>query len=358
MEQDLDKFIKSRDLVFEFPRMQSTFQRAIAYKVAQYYSLETSARDTCIVIARKKLGSKLPAVKLVDIVATFKGESSESENSFTIKPRSNPQRSQSSEFGRMLITQIGPKSVEEREEGYKKARARIFNENSKDSSNEAKVALEEPSKKKTELSPREEIKINSSNSPDNGEVAKKVTKVESSRNKAIIRDPEKERSDPDFARNRGRLEALFFPVREISRSYFLFLFSRYVPGYDPVFRPPNPQFYYPNPYALAGHYNAEFPSLNHNQNPQVSQSNQPPIYGGDSVPQSWIHPHYSGAPYWPGASAAPYYQGHGYPHSSQAGVYLPSRGPSASLQSPNSNSVDHSQSSQVQFLLWSTLLSS
>ncbi|CAI5965856.1 unnamed protein product [Closterium sp. NIES-64] len=168
MEQDVERFIRNPNLqVMEFQPMASSYHRAAAHRVAQHYSLQTSAADAvtpsggeCTVVVARKVGElRPPAVRLVDLPLgpTSSGgsggapgagavngggagaEAAPGPGGFKLAIRRRPSGGRGGAAGDGGEGGMGGssadgadgagviRSVEERKEMYNRARARIFN---------------------------------------------------------------------------------------------------------------------------------------------------------------------------------------------------------------------------------------
>ncbi|KAJ4774627.1 Single-stranded nucleic acid binding R3H protein [Rhynchospora pubera] len=195
MELDIQKFMQNPDLQeFEFQHFPTSYLRCAAHRVAQHYGLETTVADSIVnsslvnkVIARKTPTSKFPPLLLSKIPP--KQSEGESSEKYKIVLRQRPKALTGDAMGTEAKKDL-MKSIEEREEEYDKARARIFSGSS--NAVEKKVLL--PSTQVTTQ-----------------EVDRNGSKV------AMFRDREKDRYDPDYDRSyeryvRGPLPAHNFPV--------------------------------------------------------------------------------------------------------------------------------------------------
>ncbi|CAI5513308.1 unnamed protein product [Closterium sp. Naga37s-1] len=167
MEQDVERFIRNPSLqVMEFQPMASSYHRAAAHRVAQHYSLQTSAADSvtpsggeCTVVIARKIGElRPPPVRLVDLplgptsgsgsggaagAGAVNGvgagaEAAPGPGGFKLAIRRRPSGGRGGAAGDGEGGMGGSsadgadgagviRSVEERKEMYNRARARIFN---------------------------------------------------------------------------------------------------------------------------------------------------------------------------------------------------------------------------------------
>lgn len=195
MELDIQKFMQNPELQeFEFQHFPTSYLRCAAHRVAQHYGLETTAADSIVnsslvnkVIARKTPNSKFPSLLLSKILPKqSEGETSEKKK---IVLRQRPKASTGDAMGSEAKKNL-MKSIEEREEEYDKARARIFSGSSYIADKEVPL-------------------------PNTQVVAQEVEKY--SGKVAVFRDREKDRYDPDYDRSydryvRSSLPAHNFPV--------------------------------------------------------------------------------------------------------------------------------------------------
>lgn len=135
MELDIQRFMHSSDQQqFEFQHFPTSYLRCAAHRVAQHYGLQTMALDYTIdglgnrIMVRKTPESKFPAIRLSDIATKQQPENITEKVKIAIRPRQNkPSMVCSTEMG---VKSDTIRTVEEREEDYDKARARIFNSSS------------------------------------------------------------------------------------------------------------------------------------------------------------------------------------------------------------------------------------
>lgn len=204
MELDIQKFMNNADQQhFEFQHFPSSYLRLAAHRVAQHYGMQTMVQDIGLdgqskILVRKLPESKYPVVRLSEIPAKqLDNEKSELKK---IVIQSRPHKT--SLNGANDSTKKGNplRSVEERKEEYDRARARIFNGSTSFDSLDT-----------SSMVPTDEK--NSFMSKDESETSK-IPMADSERffgvrdnsypRVAIIRDREKDRSDPDYDRSYGR----------------------------------------------------------------------------------------------------------------------------------------------------------
>lgn len=202
MELDIQRFLNNADQqYFEFQHFPSSYLRLAAHRVAQHYSMQTLVQDGLggqgsKIVVRKLAESRYPVVRLSEIpVKQLETDRPEQVKIF-IKPR--PCRTNVNEANEAGKAGNLLRSVEERKEEYDRARARIF---SGSGSNDLNDKLSQ-------------ISLDGSNSCANKDENENFTvdseKYDSGRDigstrVAILRDREKDRSDPDYDRSYGRL---------------------------------------------------------------------------------------------------------------------------------------------------------
>lgn len=192
MELDIQKFMQNSELQdFEFQHFPTSYLRCAAHRVAQHYGLETSVADSIVnsslvskVIAKKTPNSKFPSLLLSKIPP--KQSEGEVSEKYKIVLRQKPNSSNDDAMGTEGKKNL-MKSIEEREEAYDKARARIFS----GSSNAAEKDVPFPNTQVV----AQEVERN------NGKMA------------AVFRDREKDRYDPDYDRSYQRYVRSPLPVQ-------------------------------------------------------------------------------------------------------------------------------------------------
>jgi R3H domain/SUZ domain len=182
MELDIQKFIQNPELhEFEFQHFPTSYLRCAAHRVAQHYGLETTVADSIVnsslvnkVIAKKTPNSKFPSL-LLSKIPPKKSEGEVSEKCKIVlcqRPKTTTDDAMGTEAKENLL-----KSIEEREDAYDKARARIFSGSSNATDKEV---------------PLPNIQVIAQ------EVGRNSSKV------AVFRDREKDRYDPDYDRSYER----------------------------------------------------------------------------------------------------------------------------------------------------------
>ncbi|XP_071720132.1 uncharacterized protein [Rutidosis leptorrhynchoides] len=129
MELDIQKFIQnSEQQQFEFQHFPTSYLRLAAHRVAQHYGLQTMVLDTFSdgqgtrILVRKLAETKFPAICLSDIPTKL----SENEKHEHVKVVLKPRPKLSSDGTNLGMKCNSVRTVEERMEDYDKARARIF----------------------------------------------------------------------------------------------------------------------------------------------------------------------------------------------------------------------------------------
>lgn len=177
MELDIQKFMQNPELQeFEFQHFPTSYLRCAAHRVAQHYGLETTVADSIVngslvykVIAKKTPNSKFPSLPLSKIPP--KQSEGEASEKYKIVLRQRPKSSTGDAMGTGAKKNL-MKSIEEREEAYDKARARIFSGSSNAADKYVPMLAQE--------------------------VERNTDKI------AVFRDREKDRYDPDYDRSYER----------------------------------------------------------------------------------------------------------------------------------------------------------
>lgn len=190
MELDVQKFINSESAQFEFPYFPTSYIRLAAHCVAQHYGLHSIALDNGNrIVIQKTPESKYPLVCLSQI-AIKQSEHSKVEP-FKIAVRPRLERASSSDLSEIGVKRSAGRSVEEREEEYEKARARIFNVSSS-------------GEQEGPCSFTGDGSSCSANTMDAIERTSFRDSCNAFRVAAIFKDREKDRSDPDYDRSYDR----------------------------------------------------------------------------------------------------------------------------------------------------------
>jgi hypothetical protein len=204
MELDIQKFMNNGDQHhFEFQHFPSSYLRLAAHRVAQHYGLQTMVQDNGLdgqskILVRKLPESKYPVVRLSEIPAKQLDNEKSELKKIVIRPR--PQNTglnganDSSKKGNPL------RSVEERKEEYDRARARIFNGSASFDSVDTSSMV--PIDGKSYVMNKDE---NETSKIPMADPERCISFRDNSYPRvAIIRDREKDRSDPDYDRSYGR----------------------------------------------------------------------------------------------------------------------------------------------------------
>ncbi|KAL4587336.1 hypothetical protein LXL04_000205 [Taraxacum kok-saghyz] len=183
MELDIQKFIQnSEQTQFEFQHFPTSYLRLAAHRVAQHYTLQTMVLDNYSdtqgtrILVKKLPETKYPSVILSDI-PTKLSEHEKQDVKIVLKPR--PKSSFDGTNGKGKKCNM-VRSVEERKEEYDRARARIFS---------------------TPGSPQSD---GSTPDGDEGEGSRSFSFDGNTSRVAILRDREKDLTDPDYDRSYDR----------------------------------------------------------------------------------------------------------------------------------------------------------
>lgn len=204
MELDIQKFMRSMDQYqFEFQHFPTSYLRCAAHRVAQHYGLQTVALDYTTdsldsrIVARKTPESKFPAVCLSDIPTKQQPENSKTEKvKIAIRTRqNNPSMVDSGQLGNKRNS---VRTVEEREEEYDKARARIFSGSSKPVVGPSFTSVVD---EKSSVCSSTAVQESYMTLNDNTE---KISPKDGASRVAIFRDREKDMTDPDYDRSYNR----------------------------------------------------------------------------------------------------------------------------------------------------------
>ncbi|KAL5707738.1 hypothetical protein ACHQM5_018602 [Ranunculus cassubicifolius] len=221
MELDVQSFMQNPDQqLFEFPHFPTSYLRLAAHRVAQHYGLQSMVIDNLVdglktrIMVKKTPESKLPSIRLSEVPTEQQEQKQvEKENDkleqvkISIKQRSQNSGLNGANGGGAKHSTL--KTMEERKEDYDRARARIFNSSSSSSLDSDDMS---DSLSQTYILSRE----NSFNESDKARVA-------------ILRDREKDRSDPDYDRSYERY------VRGLPPSQSFNLAPYNVQNYQPAY---------------------------------------------------------------------------------------------------------------------------
>ncbi|KAG6411092.1 hypothetical protein SASPL_129166 [Salvia splendens] len=203
MELDIQKFLQSSDIQqFEFPHFPTSYLRLAAHRVAQHYGLQTMVLDSSVdgqgirILVIKKAESKSPAVCLSDVLAKKSENDKLDQLKIVIRPRPKGSSNNSNELG---LKRSPVRSVEERKEEYDRARARIFS--SPSSSESEDTSFQVASDGRNSIINENEVSRNLAIDMDRSPFFREVG---NSSRVAILRDREKDRTDPDYDRSYDR----------------------------------------------------------------------------------------------------------------------------------------------------------
>ncbi|KAI9082027.1 hypothetical protein K1719_035952 [Acacia pycnantha] len=205
MELDIQRFLNNTDQQhFEFQHFPSSYLRLAAHRVAQHYGMQTMIQDYGVdgqgskIMVRKLAESRYPAVRLSEIPA--KQPENDKLEQKKIVLRSRPNKSYANEINEAGLKGNPMRSVEVRKEEYDRARARIF---SGSGSSDASDALSQVPVDGRNCCVGLDENEAGKNPMADSELCTSVRDIGSTR-VAILRDREKDRSDPDYDRSYGR----------------------------------------------------------------------------------------------------------------------------------------------------------
>lgn len=205
MELDVQSFMQNQDQqLFEFPHFPTSYLRLAAHRVAQHYGLQSMVVDNVVdgqktrIVVKKTAESRYPAVRLSEVPAEQVENDKPEQVKISIK-----QRSQNAALNGANGTgakQNALKTMEERKEEYDRARARIFNSSGSSDSDDVPYqgSIDERSfclSRDTSEGCRNLV---------NEQEKSPVSRDGSTSRVAILRDREKDRSDPDYDRSYER----------------------------------------------------------------------------------------------------------------------------------------------------------
>ncbi|KAD3338640.1 hypothetical protein R6Q59_016795 [Mikania micrantha] len=236
MELDIQKFIQNTEQeLFEYQHFPTSYLRLAAHRVAQHYGLQTMVFDSLSdgqgvrILVKRLTCTKHPAVCLSDVPTKL----SENEKHEHIKIVLKPRPKLPSDGTNLGMKSDSVRTVEERKEDYDRARARIF------SPQPVGVPLRTNSEGKS---------LCKLNGDENNSFVDGSTSCV-----AILRDREKDLTDPDYDRSYERY-VRNLPVNQGFSSLPLTL---------PKFQPPFIQY---------------DPLIQHLGQPAISQSQSPVCY--------------------------------------------------------------------------------
>ncbi|XP_010055671.2 R3H domain-containing protein 1 [Eucalyptus grandis] len=248
MELDVRKFIQNTGQQhFEFQHFPTSYLRLAAHRVAQHYGLQTMVQEGGLdgngnrILVIKTAGSRLPAVRLSDIPAKQLEDDKAEQVKIVIRPRPSKASAYGANDSGMKRGQV--RSVEERKEEYDRARARIFSSPSGSDSDDtfSQTSID-----------RRNISLNR----DDNEVCR-IPMVDVDKNTgirdgstqsrvAILRDREKDRSDPDYDRSYERYvrnvpAGQSFGLVPFNMQKIQHPFGHFDAGFTPLGQMPRPQ---------------------------------------------------------------------------------------------------------------------
>ncbi|XP_012088644.1 cAMP-regulated phosphoprotein 21 isoform X2 [Jatropha curcas] len=206
MELDIQRFLQNPDQQqFEFQHFPTSYLRLAAHRVAQHYGLITMVQDNSIdgltnkiLVKKTTAESRYPAVRLSEIPAKQLESDKPEHLKIAIRPRPNRGSiNESNEFG---IKRSPVRSVEERKEEYDRARARIFS--SPSSPNSDDTVSQGSIDRKSASSSKDEHQGFRNSATDQEKFI--YTRDGAPSRVAILRDREKDRTDPDYDRSYER----------------------------------------------------------------------------------------------------------------------------------------------------------
>ncbi|KAL1564080.1 R3H domain-containing protein 2-like [Salvia divinorum] len=202
MELDVQNFLQNSDMEqFEFPHFPTSYLRLAAHRVAQHYGLQTMVLDNSVesqgirIRVLKKADSKFPALCLSDVPAKKSENDKLDQLKIVIRPRPKGSSNNSNELG---LKRSPVRSVEERKEEYDRARSRIFSSPSSSESDDTSFQI--ASEVRNVIVNENEVSRNLAIDVDKSS----FREVGNSSKVAILRDREKDRSDPDYDRSYDR----------------------------------------------------------------------------------------------------------------------------------------------------------
>ncbi|KAL2952487.1 hypothetical protein AAZX31_19G113900 [Glycine max] len=205
MELEIQKFLNNADqLHFEFHHFPSSYLRLAAHRVAQHYNMQTMVQDNGLdgqgskILVRKLPESKYPVVRLSEIPAKQLENDKSEQKKIVIRTR--PNKNSLNDANGVGRKGNPLRSVEERKEEYDRARARIFS--SPRSSESGDTSSVVPMDGRYSSTSKDENETSKNPMADSERYIS--TRDSCSTRVAILRDREKDRSDPDYDRSYGR----------------------------------------------------------------------------------------------------------------------------------------------------------
>jgi len=200
MELDIQKFMQnSEQQQFEFQHFPTSYLRLAAHRVAQHYGLQTMVQDNfsdgqgAKILVRKLPESRYPAVCLSDIPTKMSENDKLDQIKVVLKPR--PSKGLLDGSNELGTKRSSVRTVEERKEEYDRARARIFS--SPNSAESEDASLQPPIEGKSLYYSGDENDSSKNSIMD-------FSREGTTSRVAILRDREKDRTDPDYDRSYER----------------------------------------------------------------------------------------------------------------------------------------------------------
>ncbi|KAH7291930.1 hypothetical protein KP509_29G042600 [Ceratopteris richardii] len=185
--------------------MQSSYERLAAHRIAQHYGLQSMVVSALFpkvsrILLVKTPDSKLPSIKLADL--PFEGSALE-KSAFTTNEKIAIKQRESRDTGGMGLNgssesgRLTPKTMEEREVEYDRARARIFNSADAATETHGDTGASDEVDRQKVVESSLQGKVASPGSEG------KIQTINTNR-VAIFRDREKDMKDPDYDRSYRR----------------------------------------------------------------------------------------------------------------------------------------------------------
>ncbi|KAH7425916.1 hypothetical protein KP509_11G077300 [Ceratopteris richardii] len=200
LELEIEKFVKNGDQQrLLLNPMPSSYERLAAHRVAQYYHVRSMAVNGSTasqpqILLIKTSDSRVPDLKLVDIPRDTKPACMPFGN-FSIKQRTK--ENSTDDASSDSLRKVSLKSIDQRLEEYKNARARIFSSSGESSNID-----------KCELNARGTLVQREALCSENGKDQEEELGVKTSNTVAEFRDVEKDLNDPDYDRSSLRYSNL------------------------------------------------------------------------------------------------------------------------------------------------------
>ncbi|GFQ00082.1 hypothetical protein PHJA_002152200 [Phtheirospermum japonicum] len=197
MELDIQKFIQNPDTQqFDFSHFPTSYLRLAAHRVAQHYSLQTMVQENSGdgqgigILVIKNPDSMFPVICLLDVPAKESENDKLDKIKIVIRPRPKASSNNANGLGhrRSLV-----RSVEERKEEYDRARACIF---SSPTGSKMEDVSDQGDFEVRNLNVNEDEVLR--NLGVDGDKRLYIREVGNYSTVAILRDREKDRTDPDY----------------------------------------------------------------------------------------------------------------------------------------------------------------